>query len=329
MTGFSRYRIGVLGDDLTGVNAVVTEAAELGMRCIVTDAKEDGVPERVDVWGIDLASRDSGSKQSQALVRAGIGRMRDWGADHLLLKIDSRGRGDPMALVAAAATEARPVIVSGAAPSNLPHGAVLIEEANPYLAASQIASCYSTGQTLWVGGVGLMTVLLWASITDRMPLGAVVGSYQPNIAPQVEAMRGLGALVLQLNEHRLAARLGSAWSACRPVVIETMPAATSPGATADADAAFRQCAALLAPHLMDRAFGLILTGGHTANVVLRALDVRRLDLVGRSVIDGAPLLRAALPALSKGLIVTKPGHFGGPDALVRIAMHVQLRAAMG
>lgn len=320
-------RIGVLGDDLTGVNAVLAEAAGLGMRCSVTAAADPVRPDGADVWGIDLDSRESGGPDAVAAATAQISRLRAWGAEHVLVKIDSLWRGDPAAMIAAARADATPVIVSGAAPEPLPD-TVLIAQANPFLAASEIRAYHRAGTRVWVGGVGLLTVLLWAELADPALLAAVVGSFQPNVKAQVAALEGFGSAVLKLTADGMEARLASAWASRQPFVIQTVADHGLAGHCA-AEAAFRRCAELLAPHLAGQVFGLILTGGHTASVVLAALGVRRMDLVGPSAVDGAPLLRARTPSLAKGLIATKPGHFGGPDALVRMAIQLQLRTARG
>lgn len=319
-------RFGVLGDDLSGVNAVLAEAAGLGLRCCVTGATGARPPREVDVWGIDLASRDGGAEGGTASAREQIARLRAWGAVHLLVKIDSLWRGDPMALIMAAAAEVRPVVVSAAAPASLT-GAALVAQANPFLATAEILAHHRRGQRLWVGGVGILTVLLWAGLAGRAPLAAVVGSFQPNVAAQMVALQGMGAAILPFATPDLKARLADAWATGQPVVIETIPKDGAMAGVAAGETAFREAASLLEPHLADRVFGLILTGGHTGKAVLAGLGVERLDLLGPSVVEGAPLLRAAIPSLSKGLIATKPGHFGGPDALVRMAMQLQLRAA--
>ena len=57
---------------------------------------------------------------------------------------------------------------------------------------------------------------------------------------------------------------------------------------------------------------LVISGGATAQLVLRALGIEVLELLGEAL-PGLPLARAG-----GFTIITKSGGFGGPDALVEL-----------
>ncbi|TLF56227.1 hypothetical protein FE391_39555, partial [Nonomuraea sp. KC401] len=65
---------------------------------------------------------------------------------------------------------------------------------------------------------------------------------------------------------------------------------------------------------------LVLTGGETARRVLDALGVREMVPVGQ-VHHGAVHSRTP----DGRSVVTRPGSFGGPDSLLRIAAHLRPR----
>jgi uncharacterized protein YgbK (DUF1537 family) len=70
--------------------------------------------------------------------------------------------------------------------------------------------------------------------------------------------------------------------------------------------------------LAGRASPLVLSGGDTASLVCRALDIRAIDL-WQEVAPGIPCGQAIGGPFDRMAVVTKSGGFGGADALIEVA----------
>lgn len=357
MKTLENIRIGVIGDDLTGVNTVVGEAAMFGVACCVTVADElppDEIAGKLQVWGINLASRDRKTSDDRGNASRQTERLIAWGADHILFKIDSLWRGNPELLVDCAGQFGSAILFNGNAPSSdiSPQAKDLslqiVLETNPLLALQDFRRGFARENKLWVGSVGVLKSILWSHVTEPIPIAIVVGSYQENIDRQVDALGGLGAAVFDLPKivdwpvaprkvAELRSRLNECWNQKRPIVLRTIVGAPTGSRdkagkdgekkNADLDRAeiyFALCAELLREFLTTTRFGLVLTGGHTANSVLTSLGLKTLVLDGRQTISGAPVVKPINEGYRRGFVVTKPGHYGGADALVDITMCLQI-----
>ncbi|PPF34620.1 four-carbon acid sugar kinase family protein [Pseudoclavibacter sp. AY1H1] len=155
---------------------------------------------------------------------------------------------------------------------------------------------------------------------DRRPVAVVVGSPEPSALAQVEALRAAGATVTRLDPRDSRAPIATA---SRIWVLHADPRA----AVIDRPAYARAFASLCAGALIDH--DLVLTGGETAGAFLDELGITSLthpnpvlDPDGRAE-PGIITMRAD----DGRLIATKPGSFGGPNALLTAAAAIQLRAS--
>lgn len=161
--------------------------------------------------------------------------------------------------------------------------------------------------------------------TDRACLVAVVGSSEPAARAQLDAVRRRAdVFTLDVSPGRVPAAIAAADAALatsRDVVL----ARSAAGGAEDLAALANAAAAVLA----DRdpaATSTLLTGGHTARLVLDRLGVRTLTAV-----PDRPGAVVRLRAPSGLTIFTKPGSYGGTHALADLldsrppASHQELR----
>ncbi len=156
----------------------------------------------------------------------------------------------------------------------------------------------------------------------------VLGSHSPAVAVQLPALRAVADHVelltptdLLADPEAVARRLRSL--APGPLERSLVVVAVDPGATPDPELSRRLVESLsevVAP-VVDRFGAVFLTGGETARTVLDRLGVPELDVVGR-------LGPGTVVSTRSGgqVVVTRPGSFGGPDALTHVA-HALLRPA--
>ena len=95
--------------------------------------------------------------------------------------------------------------------------------------------------------------------------------------------------------------------------------ALDPAAPADPtrSRALTEALATAVASLLDEYDGVFLSGGETARAVLDRLDVHSLEVV-EEVETGTVVSRRP----GGGLVVTRPGSFGDPSSLVRVARHL-------
>jgi 4-hydroxythreonine-4-phosphate dehydrogenase len=141
------------------------------------------------------------------------------------------------------------------------------------------------------------------------PLLIVVGTAEPVAVEQVSRLDGF--TIHSLSPADLAAHAPPIPPVTGPTVVRVDPShSVDPG---QARAVVRGLAATVAAALHEPV-DLVLTGGETARRVLDALGVDSLEPLDQ-IHHGA--VRSHLPG--GGTVVTRPGSFGGPDSLVRIA----------
>lgn len=151
-------------------------------------------------------------------------------------------------------------------------------------------------------------------------LFVVLGTRAGGVAAQIAQVRAHATETLLLQPAQvlgdpaaLAARVGDL-PAHGTVVVALDPAA--PAEPARARDLIEALAAAVAPHV-DRYDAAFLSGGETARAVLDRLDVTSLDVVAE-VETGTVMSRRP----GSRLVVTRPGSFGDPSSLVRVARHL-------
>lgn len=141
------------------------------------------------------------------------------------------------------------------------------------------------------------------------PVFCVIGSADPITARQVDCLRAAIALTY------IAAPDGEAPTVLPPPAALTVLQATK-GAGADAAVVAHRLGQAMVRLRPPAGATLVLSGGATAQVILRALGIGMLELHGE-VLPGMPIAR-----IDGFTIVTKSGGFGGPDALLRLLGHL-------
>jgi uncharacterized protein YgbK (DUF1537 family) len=355
-------QIGIVGDDLTGVNALAAEAVNFGFSVYVTrSAAPPDRPASVSaVWGINLGCRETTEAENREATFEAIGRLKSWGADRVIIKIDSSWRGYPDAMIEAALEHGKVTAVSPyAANARLKKQAEagrlhVVPESNPFLILNRLRADCAVGVYLWAGSVGLCQSILWALLKRPLPVAVVIGSYQSVVDEQVKALSTMGAAQFNLmdlfgipiDKAKLETIRDTIWEAWRNKGIIVLRTAnpvsgasdqeisgdpiglSSDTASATAEAFFNLSAELFRDCFNRGDYGLVLTGGHTADVVLKHLGGQVLRLIGPPPIVGAPIAEIVDGPFAGSLVATKPGRFGGADALVQLIMTLQLHAFM-
>jgi uncharacterized protein YgbK (DUF1537 family) len=148
-----------------------------------------------------------------------------------------------------------------------------------------------------------------AEVPIEAPVFCVIGSTDPITTTQVERLRGA------LEVTYIAAPDGVAPAALPSSGSVTVLQAT-PGAGADPVVVARRLGEAIVGLRPPAGATLVLSGGATAQVALRALGIGLLDLRGEAL-PGLPIARAGCFT-----IITKSGGFGQPDALLRLLGHL-------
>ena len=329
----------IIADDLTGAFDAAAPFAGRGLT--VTVALEPAaLPEALDqgaeVLAISTQSREIPAAEAAAAV-ARVAAQLPAGA-RLFKKVDSRLKGNVAAEVAALAAGGAPLLVAPAIPDfgrmvqggavtgfgvaePIPIAAVLGDLAARALlpdtqSAEDLHAALKAAPegALLVGARGLAEALA-VQMTGRAQAVApqprarrvlmVVGSRDPITLAQVAALRAQGADWRGAPNGVLAERA--------PVAGLTLVQAL-PGATVCSGAEVAQAlAGSVHPALTAAAEAIFLTGGATAEAVMRVMGLRVLRLEGE-VLPGVPLARAGAQA-----VIVKSGGFGGDDTLTRLA----------
>jgi 4-hydroxythreonine-4-phosphate dehydrogenase len=149
----------------------------------------------------------------------------------------------------------------------------------------------------------------------------VLGTRAPGVSAQLEQLRAARTthMVLVQPDRLLAdpgvVRAELATRGRGSVVV----VALDPAAPADPtrSRALTEALATAVASLLDEYDGVFLSGGETARAVLDRLDVHSLEVV-EEVETGTVVSRRP----GGGLVVTRPGSFGDPTSLARVAAHL-------
>jgi len=213
------------------------------------------------------------------------------------------------------------------------------------------------GMRLWIGSYGLADALAgYLSSLESGPVLVVAGSYNSVTVEQVRHLKdnGVAHLFVDTMGGRSAResrfdyyrnRLTDALALSSAVVISTIPAQAEtshdsaprlverpPGRRASRKVA-EYVASLVVAAVPPSLAGLVLTGGSTAEAVLRGLGCGALRTSGSEAISGVPLLETECPKYPRLVVATKPGGLGGSADLLRIlrivAGHSSFRGGPG
>jgi D-threonate/D-erythronate kinase len=333
-------RLAVIADDLTGALDASAPFAARGLSTVVALGPQDvevALASGADIVGVSTDSREIAPEAARQAVADCMARLpRGW---PVFKKIDSRLKGNIEAELDAIAFTRALVIPAIPAFGRWMRNGQLggFGVAEPIEVAARLgrhaanadipnideqrdidSALATTAHDLPVGARGLAEALAkrLAPVTVptefpslSLPLIFVIGSIDPITTRQVERLRAA------MEVTYVAAPDGEAPAVLPPLGKLTVLQATA-GIGADPDLVARRLGGAVV-HLHPPAGAtLVLSGGATAQVVLRALGIGILQLAGEAL-PGLPIARAG-----GFTIITKSGGFGEPDALLALLGHL-------
>lgn len=325
----------IVADDLTGALDAAAPFAGRGLLTrVALDASAFAAAMTSDaqVVAVTTASREIGADDARRTTEA-VARQIPAGV-RVFKKVDSRLKGNikaelsalsfKRALVAPAIPDFGRIVQDGCVSGfgvdrPIPVAVVLGRYAaqadipDVRTTADMADALAATSADLLVGARGLAEALALqmtgadARRVDALPSPAlfVIGSRDPITLRQVDGLRDAGAVCHPAPNGRVE---GVALS---PV---TVVQATEGGADATPHNVAAALAASVHPALTGGCRTLVVTGGATAEAVLRHMGVDQLELVGEAL-PGIVVARAG-----DLTVVTKSGGFGDVDALARLAV---------
>lgn len=328
-------RLVVIADDLTGALDAAAPFAARGLVTLVVlglEGLEEALASGADVVGVSTDSREIAPDAARQAVAACVARLPAGMA--IFKKVDSRLKGNIAAELDA-----------------IPFGRALAVPAIPAFGRwvrDGMLGGFGVAEPIDVAGrMGRQVVVpdavtqadieqALATIEHDLPIGArglaealacrmapefassplepitgrvicVIGSTDPITLAQIERLRDAREDLVHLAAPD--GFLQDVPSSLAPLTV--LQATPGSGTASNAEVAGKLGAALVA---LQPAAGttLVISGGATAQLVLRALDIDVLELLGEAL-PGLPLARAG-----GFTIITKSGGFGGPDALVEL-----------
>jgi uncharacterized protein YgbK (DUF1537 family) len=333
-------KLAIIADDLTGALDAAAPFAARGLRtrvAVVPEMVSAVLDAQADVISVNTGSREIAAWEARQRVERVLSALP--AGVRLFKKVDSRLKGNVEAELGAFATGRlamlpaipefgrvveggqirgfgidQPIDIAGilgglAARADVPD----IRTAPEMHAALRAVP----DGALLVGARGLADVLA-DMLTQRPPrpvsrlgsaLTMAIGSRDPITLGQIEALRHrrLDMRILEAPNGVLASE-GPAESAGL-----TLLQATPGDAQASAVDVAKALATSLRGGVLDGQDGLLISGGATAEIVLDALGIDRLDVAGE-IVAGLPVSKARDLA-----IITKSGGFGSRDALIDVA----------
>lgn len=333
--------LAIVADDLTGALDAAAPFAARGMRvevALTTEAIDDALRRAPDVLSINLGSRELSAEAAKRYAAAALAALPS--ATRLFKKIDSRLKGH--IAVELDVTPFRSALVAPAIPAFgrvVTCGCVrgfgvevpisIAERLGRHAARSTIPdTCTETemhaslddaernGVDLLIGARGLAEAL-----AERMTGGAtaraadvsagpalfVIGSRDPITLAQVDALRSaFSPRYLPAPNGRL---VGTGDNGSAITLIQAVPGdeVVTPEEVSEA------LAESVCPDLAQAAGTMLLSGGATAEAVLKRMGIQRFRLLGECL-PGLGLAR-----VGGRCIIAKSGGFGAPDTLKEIA----------
>lgn len=331
----------ILADDLTGALDTAAPFAARGLHVEVAlslSAIAEALSETPAVLSINLASREIGVDAARRAAAAALAALP---ADiRLFKKVDSRLKGHIAAeldalsyrasLVAPAIPSFGRIVADGCvtgfgvdAPISIAEklGSHGVRATVPDIAAQSEMSLWleradEMGVDLLVGARGLAEALA-ERMSGQAPVRAaeipagrglfVIGSRDPITLAQIAALRGVGEL------RYLPAPNGELAGVRADDSALTLVQAVPGEGTASPEDVSRALAESVCPVLTDAASTLLLSGGATAEAVLKRMGIVRFRLLGECL-PGLGLAHAG-----GRCIIAKSGGFGQPETLREIA----------
>jgi D-threonate/D-erythronate kinase len=325
----------LIADDLTGACDAAVQFAMRGLRVRVS-MNPGAEVEQTDVLAVSTESRDTGLGS----FRQTLDGLEGINPRIVFKKIDSTLRGSvgPEVAVTMAVFGCDLAIVNPACPAmgRLVEGGYLRVAGELGFVPRELAACFrgdrfqlrdatcdadldaivSEGQgsqvrVLWAGSAGLAAALARAiangaartlAFSPAPPIFCL-GSNHAVTLEQQHRLIDERAAVLFTDESATPDAIAAAWKK-GPVVLRTRRGQTTAGRIRE----------LLAPLRAP----LVLSGGDTASLVCRALDVRAIELC-REVAPGIPYGILHGGPFDGLPVATKSGGFGCPDALMQVA----------
>lgn len=348
VSGFPPPPWGMIADDLTGACDAGVAFAHWGFRTVVLPAGASGAAPAFDVVVLPTFSREDAAAEAGRKVAAAREFLAGAGIRLIFKKIDSTLKGNLAAEIeavlangdftAALVSPAFPAMKRTVVDGVLHVGGRAGTRIPPLLADIAQAQCRDAatdqdlhalaeeaiaggGRVLCVGSGGLAAPMA-ALLADRFgrtgskrarpgkggPALFVIGSEQAATRAQVDYLlrhrpaRGLCLAELDRNAATSAFREGAH-------LVVTLDPSKSSAAEAG------RLLVLAAAHL---SAGLVVSGGDTAEWVLRAAAISGIELCGE-VLRGIPWGEAVTRSGQRWCIVTKAGGFGAEDALAAVA----------
>lgn len=312
-------KLGLVADDMTGLAAMASELVSRARPVPLTPL--EAADPSGDFWGVDLACRNTDGATCGDRTRRAIDRLLSWGAGQIVVKVDSRWRGHPDAMIDAARAFA-PLAVFHDSFEPTRHPDVAHAGGTDALRCPEtLRAAHESGVKIWVGALSLARAVVWVALENPDPVLALVGSTEPISGEQVNLC--LRAGMRRHHDRCDVASVADDLQRGRNVII-THGAAPN-GGVRDAERAFARWARILRALPVADCSGLLLTGGHTASTVLAEAGVSMLHVTGNSVLPGLPICRIVGQPWPGIPVVTKPGHFGSDTTLMEAVMVLQLR----
>jgi uncharacterized protein YgbK (DUF1537 family) len=331
--------LAIVADDLTGALDSAAPFAARGMHAqvaLTVEAIAEALREKPDVLSVNLASRELSAEAAQHAAAAALAALPP--GTRLFKKIDSRLKGH-----IAAELDATPFQSALVAPAIPAFGRVVkaghvegfgvetpisvVDRLGRHAAHAIIPDVSTQGEMrawldrsadvdLLIGARGLAEALA-EQLSGHAPTQAadipagpalfVIGSRDPITLAQIDALRaGFAPRYLPAPNGRLAETHSDASTI---TLVQAVPGeaslTTEEVSHALADSVF--------PELTRTATTLLLSGGATAEAVLKRMGIARFRLVGECL-PGLGLAHA-----QRHCIIAKSGGFGEPDTLREIA----------
>jgi uncharacterized protein YgbK (DUF1537 family) len=335
-------RLAIIADDLTGALDASAPFADRGLRTAVTlgnDGISQALASGAEIIGVSTDSREVAPDQARDAVKACLASLPHGVA--IFKKVDSRLKGnisaelDAIPFTRGLAIPAipdfgrwtkngllggfgvdRPINIA----ERLGHHATKIVAPDAAGEADIVQALVCAEHDLPIGARGLAEALAGqmaptpapkARVDIGRPAICVIGSTDPITRAQVQYLRAAYPRV----DYRPApnGRLSSAQPFRAPLTVLQAIADDDP---VDPATVAMRLADAVRDQLPSTVATLLISGGATAQTVLRALGIQVLDLQGEAL-PGIPVARAG-----RFTIITKSGGFGQPNALAKVLGHL-------
>lgn len=315
-------RLGIIGDDLTGLAAMVAEAAFGGRSAAITDL--DSPAPDCDIWGIDINTREMDAASNYERATAAIQLLQNWGCEDILIKADSLWRGHPESLLKAAKKFGEVAVFNDHFEASSALEVQYFGGLNATRHLEIISHARQAGIRLWIGGLSLARVVTWISLPQKNAVLAVVGSCEMISEQQIAFCKANGVPVLEGSEPDVAKVIADHFRQGQSCILTQNSASITALDKHAAEQQFASWSEIIQQIPKQDYIGLILTGGHTASSVLSHMGATTLRLTPYEAATGLPICTVNDGKIAGAALLTKPGHFGAVETLLEAIMALQL-----